>query len=231
MINTISPKIIQTEDGSATIVHPVYGDTYHSLRGAVGESEHVFIRNGLERIGKKHLKILEIGFGSGLNALVTLKHITENRISAEYHTVEKFPVSAETVLKTGYADIFPGYHDFFYRMHDCPWNEKTRLSENFFLLKLHKCLSDTEFDTTFDVIYFDAFSPDTQPELWTTEVFTKLFECTEENGILTTYSSKGSVKQALRNAGYTVKRLGGALGKRHMLNAIKESDGKKDNTG
>jgi len=225
-MQNISPDIICTEDGSATLIHPVYRDTYHSTRGAVGESEHLFIDNGLKKINKKNIKILEIGFGSGLNALVTLKYLNDNGLNAEYHTVEKYPVSVETIHKTGYANIFPEYSEAFMELHRSAWNNTIKVTENFSVVKHHKSFPDIELDAIFDIIYFDAFSPDTQPEMWTQEIFINLFNHTAINGLLSTYSSKGIVKQNLRAAGYTVKRLKGALGKRHMLNAIKESDGK-----
>lgn len=217
----ISHEIIETEDGSQTLRHPVLGDTYHSLRGAVGEAEHVFIRAGFDYSEKDPVKILEVGFGSGLNALLTLRRSIGTERRVEYHALELYPVGMETILRLNYLSCDDPLQERYLLMHSAPWNKPTLIGERFSLKKIKESLVDTELDTIFDVIFFDAFAPDTQPELWSETVFRKLYEHTAEDGILVTYSSKGDVKRALRNAGYEVVRLQGALGKRHMLRAHK----------
>ncbi len=210
-----------TADGSQTLRHPIFGDAYHSLRGAVGESRHVFIEAGLEawlasHPGVREVRILEAGFGSGLNAWLTARRARELNISITYCGIELYPVSEEVWMSLEYAA-----DPLFRALHEVPWKEATRIAEGFVLEKRAKDLGITDFDATFDLIYMDAFAPDTQPELWTQAVFEKLFEATAPTGMLVTYCAKGDVKRALRAAGYEVQQLAGALGKRHMLRACK----------
>ncbi len=215
---SISPSLETTDDGSHTLRHPLLGDTYHSLRGAVGEALHVFIRSGFDYLPKQELRVLEMGFGSGLNAWLTLQEAEAQDKKVEYHTLELYPIAEETARQLNYTDS-----PLFMALHKAPWGEKTAISDRFTIKKNRISLLDTEFDTIFDVVYFDAFSPDTQGELWSEEVFRRLYEATVEGGVLVTYSSKGEVKRALRGAGWTVERLPGALGKRHMLRAVKQT--------
>ena len=217
----VCPALISTDDGSYTLRHPVLGDTYHSVRGAAGESEHVFVRAGFDAADRPHVRVFEMGFGSGLNALLTLKRAHETGKMVDYTTAELYPVDPETAEKLNYTIPDDPFHAAFRRMHRSPWGVPVEIDERFRLTKLERSLPEIEFDTIFDVIYFDAFAPDTQPELWTPEIFRKLYEHTVPGGILVTYSAKGTVKEALRAAGYEVKRLPGALGKRHMLKAEK----------
>ena len=218
----VFPETVSTGDGSLTLRHPVLGDIYHSAHGAIGESEHVFIRAGFDFIEKPHVRVFEMGFGSGLNALLTWKRAHETGKTVDYHATELYPVSPEVAEKLNYASQDTLFHDIFMRMHSLPWEITTEIDRIFRLTKFEKSLAEIEFDTIFDVVYFDAFAPDTQPELWTPEIFRKLYEHTSTGGILVTYSSKGAVKEALRTAGYEVRRLPGALGKRHMLRAEKK---------
>jgi tRNA U34 5-methylaminomethyl-2-thiouridine-forming methyltransferase MnmC len=218
----LSPSIELTADGSATLRSPFNGDTYHSLRGAVGEARHVFIEHGFRaarstRAGGS-LRVLEMGFGTGLNAWMTLSEAEGTAV--EYTTVELYPVPEEVVAELGYTSDAR-----FMALHTAPWGEWSEPAEGFRLLKLAgsvaEVLQNREFLSSFDVVYWDAFAPDTQPELWTEELFARVFEALAEGGMLVTYSAKGTVKQALRAAGFVVERLPGALGKRHMLRAMK----------
>ena len=212
---TTTPDILPTADGSHTLRHPATGDTYHSLRGAVGEAEHVFIRAGFDRIEAPHIRVFEMGFGSGLNALLTWRRARENGKTVDYRTVELYPVAPETAARLNFSD------DILRAMHAAPWGVPVPLDDRFRLTKYRMSLTEIAFDTFFDVIYFDAFSPDTQPELWTEAIFQKLYTHTAPGGVLTTYSAKGEVRRALQAAGYAVERLPGALGKRHMLRGHK----------
>ncbi|MDR0955109.1 MAG: tRNA (5-methylaminomethyl-2-thiouridine)(34)-methyltransferase MnmD [Rikenellaceae bacterium] len=221
-IDPIRPEIVPTEDGSPTLRHPALGEMYHSLRGAVGESEHVFIRAGFDRIEKPHLRIFEMGFGTGLNALLTLRRAHEAGKTVEYLAVERYPVAPEVASALGYESPDNRFFDAFEAMHRAPWGEAVEVDPRFRLTKVCGSLPEIEFDAIFDVIYFDAFAPDTQPELWTEAIFRRLYEHTAPGGVLVTYSAKGTVKQALRSAGYRVERLPGALGKRHMIRAVKD---------
>ncbi len=209
-----------TDDGSQTL-RAVSGDTYHSMRGAVGESLHVFIGAGMDYaaghgtagVGRP-LRILEAGFGSGLNAWLTMKHAMECGLSVEYRALELYPVGEEVALMDYAAD------DAFMELHRAPWNEAYRVNESFSIEKLQADIAEVEPGKDFDVVYFDAFAPDVQPQLWSVEVFVRFRMSLREGGVLVTYSAKGDVKRNLRAAGFHVERLAGALGKRHMLRAI-----------
>ena len=214
---THDPDIVATSDGSQTLRHQVTGETYHSVNGAVAESRHVFIRNGFEVSEAQHVRILEAGFGSGLNALMTLRAAEEAGRSVDYTAIELYPVNIQTAAQMAYtAD------DMFIPLHQAAWNEKQSITPNFSLTKIHGDLADTRFDTIFDIVYYDAFAPDSQPELWTEEIFRRIYLAMSAGGMLLTYSAKGDVKRALRAAGFEVHRLEGAPGKRHMLRAIKK---------
>ncbi len=213
------PSIELTADGSHTLRHPVLGDTYHSLRGAVGEAMHVFIRGGLEwaGVGRGSVRILEVGLGSGLNCLLTARHAEAERLAVEYHALEFYPVPAEVWSAMDYAS-----DPLFCAVHRAPW-ETAELLSDYFVIKKRACdLVSADLGAIFDMIYMDAFAPDTQPEMWSAEVFAKLYRHTAPGGALVTYSAKGDARRAMEAAGYAVERLPGALGKRHMVRAVKK---------
>ena len=214
---TTSPEIITTADGSQTLRHPVTGETYHSINGAVEESLHVFIRNGFEKFQGEHVRILEIGFGSGLNALLTLHAAEKSGRVVNYTAIELYPLSCETASEMEYAA-----DPIFMHLHEASWDEPNQITPWFKLTKIDGDLVNTHFNTTFDIVYFDAFAPDSQPELWSEDIFRRIYNALSTRGILLTYSAKGDVKRALRGAGFEVKRLEGAPGKRHMVMAIKK---------
>lgn len=221
--------IINTADGSVTLRHHLLGELYHSDRGAVSEALHVYIEAALihylvNHTDLSHLKIFEVGFGSGLNALLTANLSKDYpHVKFEYHAIELYPLSSDVYTQLNYPDP----HELLQSMHQMPWNADSAqyLTENFALQKYNAALED--FDTgalsDFNVIYFDAFAPDSQPELWSEAIFQKFFDILAHSGVMTTYSSKGVVKRAMRAVGFEVYRLTGALGKRHMLRAIKPS--------
>ncbi|WP_182654780.1 tRNA (5-methylaminomethyl-2-thiouridine)(34)-methyltransferase MnmD [Alistipes indistinctus] len=232
----IEPEIEPTDDGSQTLRHPLFGETYHSVRGAEGEARHVYIDAGFHYILEANdrfrakagngadrktapvatLRIFEMGFGSGLNAWLTARAAAGTGRRVEYVALEHYPVAMGTVQGLGYAA-----DPLFEALHQAPWNEAVPATESFSLKKVAASLLNYRFDTTFDLVYFDAFAPDAQPELWTREVFAKLFAALHPEGVLVTYSAKGMVKENLRAAGFEVHRLPGALGKHHMLRAVK----------
>jgi len=302
----LEPTIETTADGSATLRSPLNGETYHSLRGAVGEARHVFIEAGFAAVTahgtactpnatvgaagttrsattgagavgtdvgaadacadygtertvpgrvlhSSHVpetapardaapvRVLEMGFGSGLNAWLTLTEGARTGRRVEYVGVELHPVAEEVAARLGYTDDAR-----FMALHRAPWGVWTEPAEGFRLLKLHTDLAAADFLTTFvsppnaengaggvgsvtannlaagtiDVVYWDAFAPDTQPELWTAELFARVAALVRPGGVLVTYSAKGDVRRALAAAGFAVERLPGALGKRHMLRAV-----------
>ncbi|MDL2320618.1 tRNA (5-methylaminomethyl-2-thiouridine)(34)-methyltransferase MnmD [Alistipes sp. OttesenSCG-928-B03] len=214
----IRPEIVPTADGSQTLRHPVMGETYHSVNGAVAESRHVFISNGFDLCAKDEVAILEVGFGSGLNALLTLNAAREQGRRVRYTAVELYPMSPETAAAMTYAA-----DPAFMALHASEWGAPQEITHGFSLHKVAADLTEVQFATIFDVVYFDAFAPDCQPQLWTREVFAKLHKAMSPDGALVTYSAKGDVKRALREAGFEVRRLPGAPGKRHMLRAVKSA--------
>ena len=215
-----SPTVEITEDGSATLRSPLHGDTYHSLRGAVGEARHVFIESGFQHTTADPIRVLEMGFGTGLNAWLTLLEAERTKRAVDYTAVELHPVPSEVAERLGYtAD------PRFISLHTAPWNERCEPSDGFSLRKIHAPISaffaESRLSAVFNIVYWDAFAPDTQPELWTAELFGRVFKATAPGGMLVTYSSKGDVRRALEAVGFEVERLPGALGKRHMLRATK----------
>jgi len=204
-METIHPEKVTTDDGTATLRHPLFGDTYHSLHGAATESEHVFIRNGLAAAGRDSVRILEAGFGSGLNAWLTLEYARRHGIRIDYRAVERYPVDAETACGLGYTE-----DTLFADLHRSAWDRELPLAEGFTLTKYAADLTEPgrEWERyTYDLVYFDAFAPATQPEMWTADIFRRIFRILAPGGALVTYSARGTVKQALREAGFTVRRL------------------------
>lgn len=221
--------IIDTEDGSSSIFDPNTGEHYHSTRGAITESEHVFIKNGLSLVDmtKATLSILEIGFGTGLNALLAINFLRDKGIECHYHTVEKYPIASEMAQRLNYCQMLgiPSLNDTFVKMHQCDWETAVEVTSSFFIKKMRQDITALSLDgLIFDIIFFDAFSPNVQPELWSSSVFETLYNHLNDNGLLTTYSVQGLVKNNLRSVGFKVRRLPGPPGKHQMLNAFKIND-------
>ncbi|MBN2682369.1 MAG: tRNA (5-methylaminomethyl-2-thiouridine)(34)-methyltransferase MnmD [Bacteroidales bacterium] len=215
-------ELIFTEDGSHTLFVPELNEHFHSIHGAIQESLHVFIEAGLKSISNSKIKILEIGFGTGLNALLTLHYGSNNNLNIEYHSVEFYPISLNKIEQLNYTDFFPlRYIELFRLMHICAWNSLVEIEENFSLKKINASFIDFTANDKYDLIYFDAFGPDKQPEMWSEKLMQKLFDCLNESGILTTYSAKGQVKRNLKNAGFEIELIPGPPGKREMIRAIK----------
>jgi tRNA U34 5-methylaminomethyl-2-thiouridine-forming methyltransferase MnmC len=216
--------VIKTLDGSHTLYLKDKDETYHSRHGAIQESRHVFIEAGLKPLvetGSKEIQILEVGFGTGLNALLTYLEAEKNEISIQYTSLEAFPVSSEIVSQLNYGDALNA-KAVFQKLHALSWNENHRVSEFFSLQKNQIKLEEFGSDKKFGLIYFDAFAPRVQPELWTEEVFRKIYKLTASDGVLVTYCSKGDVRRAMIAAGFQVEKLPGPPGKREMLRAVKK---------
>lgn len=213
-----SAQIFVTEDGSNSLYLPEFDETYHSRHGAIQESLHVFIENGLETVSKENIKILEFGFGTGLNALMTLINSKEKHI--EYTGIEKFPLDITLLNQLNYAKREEELV-LFEKIHLADWNKKAVITDNFTLEKIKSDFIKFQSDEKFDIIYFDAFAPRVQPELWTKEIFEKTFSFLSKEGILVTYCAKGSVKRTLKEVGFKVISLPGPPGKREMTKAIK----------
>ncbi|TXD53277.1 MULTISPECIES: tRNA (5-methylaminomethyl-2-thiouridine)(34)-methyltransferase MnmD [unclassified Polaribacter] len=219
-------EILITSDGSTTIHLPDWDEQYHSKHGAIQEAYHVFIKSGLDKVLENNLNevsILEIGFGTGLNAFITFLEGNKKKIKIEYVGVEAYPVVADEVEKLNYvSELNSGAQQaVFEAMHDTSWEEKQAISEVFQLTKRKQFFADITDENAFNLIYFDAFGAKNQPELWTEEIFQKMFNALKTDGVLVTYAAKGSVRRAMQTVGFTVERLAGPPGKREMLRAIK----------
>lgn len=214
-------KLQQTADNSYTLFSTRAQQTYHSHEGAIMEARHVYVTPALTHFqDKNELHILEIGFGTGLNAIITLIESQKANKTIFYETIEAYPVPEEIYCKLNYPEILPCNTYTFRELHRSQSDTIVRFS-NFTFLKKNLMIEEYIPDRLFDIIYFDAFSPDAQPELWTVDIFNKMYNALETNGILLTYSAKGVVKRALRAVGFEVKRLPGAGNKHHMLIAEK----------
>ncbi|HVM87540.1 MAG TPA: tRNA (5-methylaminomethyl-2-thiouridine)(34)-methyltransferase MnmD [Puia sp.] len=218
-------KIIITGDGSHSIEMEGTNDIYHSRHGAIRESLHVFINSGLKSILDEYetLHIFEMGFGTGLNALLTFIEAEKNSQKIFYETIELFPLEKELSFLLNYCEELQPQNlkKIFDTMHTCEWGKQIELSASFYFKKNHSNLTDHLFSSSFNLIYYDAFAPNTQPELWTKEIFLKLFNALTVNGVLVTYCSKGEVRRNMQAAGFAVEKLPGPKGKREILRAVK----------
>ncbi|MCX2839368.1 tRNA (5-methylaminomethyl-2-thiouridine)(34)-methyltransferase MnmD [Salinimicrobium sp. MT39] len=221
-------EIIKTGDGSSTIFLPDWNEHYHSKHGALQEALHVFIKSGYQFYLSSHeptqLSILEIGFGTGLNALLTLIEAEKDRIHVNYTGVEAYPVEAEELQVLDYSEVVGEEvaSEVFQKVHETPWEKSVEISPFFRLQKEKKFFSEISAVQEFDLIYFDAFGPRVQPDLWSEEVFRNMYAALKTNGVLVTYSAKGDVRRAMQAAGFEVSRLPGPPGKREMLRAVKK---------
>ncbi|MGL5317508.1 MAG: tRNA (5-methylaminomethyl-2-thiouridine)(34)-methyltransferase MnmD [Bacteroidales bacterium] len=225
----ITPII--TEDGSHTLFIPGMDEHYHSVHGAVQESTHVFISTGLKARERQEYKVLEIGFGTGLNALLTAIEASRSGKKVYYTTLELYPLPAEITDHLNYPSVLGlNEHEteIYQRISAAGWlsdeADFTAVTDHFYLRKLHVDFTKYEFLETYNLIYFDAFAPDKQPEMWDPSLFDRISEATEAGGILTTYCAKGVVRRALIASGYLVERLPGPPGKREMLRGTKRND-------
>jgi len=219
-------KVILTEDNSHSIYLAELDETYHSMHGAIQESKHVFIDAGLNYWLGKHpnlpgVKILEFGFGTGLNALLTSFNIDVS-IKVDYHTLEKFPLTKEITQSLNYGEIL-NKSEVYAKMHNANWNESQSILPNFSIKKLETDFKDYISDETFDIIYFDAFAPSKQPELWTKSIFEHCYQFLNKGGVLVTYSAKGQLKRDLKSIGFEVEPLPGPPGKFEITRAVKRS--------
>jgi len=224
-----NPVIYQTEDGSDTLFMADMNEHYHSVHGAISESFHIFINGGYRFfIRQDHIKVLEIGFGTGLNCLLTALEAIRLNIQTEYFTIEKYPLTEELTGKLNYPALTGKTgNEIFQKIHASPWNEKVTIAPRFELIKLDDDFLTISLESIreVDVIYFDAFAPVKQPDMWTNELFRKLCLTLKPGGILLTFSAKGSVRRSLVSAGFVVERLPGPKGKREILRAIKRNIG------
>lgn len=225
-------RIITTGDGSKSIQIEDWNEQYHSIHGAIQEAQHVFIDAGLqhyfESVNKKpqtepvEVSILEIGFGTGLNAFLTLIEVQKLNISVNYVGVEAYPVSEDEINQLNYVQLVSSENQHqFDKLHGLSWEIEHEISPNFKLNKRQQFFADIKDVNQFDLIYFDAFGARVQPELWTKTIFEIMYNALKPNGVLVTYAAIGEVKRSMKALGFNVERLQGPPGKRHMLRATK----------
>jgi tRNA U34 5-methylaminomethyl-2-thiouridine-forming methyltransferase MnmC len=217
--------LITTSDGSPTLLNTSLNETYHSRHGALQESKHVFIHHGLDfvskSLGNAAINILEVGFGTGLNALLTLQQSITDNLIIHYTSLEAFPVEESIWTKLNYAESAEAKEQF-EKLHCAKWNESESISFNFTLRKLHTTLQQVALELNYyDLIYFDAFAPNKQPEMWDLPILQKITEAMKPEGVFVTYCAKGQLKRDLKSAGLAVETLHGPPGKREMVRAKK----------
>ena len=219
-----------TNDGSKTLYINELNENYHSHHGALQEAKHVFINNGIKLLENYEINILELGFGTGLNVLVTIDEFmkTDKNHVIHYFTLEKYPVNNNEIKELDYGSLFNDskINQFYNQIHECDWNKKVEILPNFFFTKI-KCdffdLKNIDLPMI-NLVYYDCFGARVQPDLWEKELFEMVADKMEINGLLTTYSSKGSVRRILENLHFKVEKKAGPPGKREMINAIKMSN-------
>jgi tRNA U34 5-methylaminomethyl-2-thiouridine-forming methyltransferase MnmC len=221
-------QIITTSDGSHSLINTQLNETYHSTHGAVQESIHVFIKNGLEFFQQikrsTEIKILEVGFGTGLNALLTLQYSLALPIKIQYESLEAFPVDQQTVSQLNYPKTinFPEAETYFKQLHKANWDDQNVVTDSFTLFKRHVKIQDIDLGVEkFDLIYFDAFAPSKQPEMWELPILKKIEQSLKSRGVFVTYCAKGQLKRDLKTLGLIVETLSGPPGKKEMVRAVK----------
>jgi tRNA U34 5-methylaminomethyl-2-thiouridine-forming methyltransferase MnmC len=215
--------IVVSGDGSHTLISPHFNTSYHSLNGSVTESQIVFIQSGLDYLKSKSfddIKVFEMGFGTGLNALLSLIWARTNHIKIEYHSIEAYPISSALAMQLNYGQIYNADADYIH-LHQADWNHSCHIDPNFTIHKYRCMMEEFESLAKFDVIYYDAFSPTDQPNLWDEGMMCKMYQLLLDDGILVTYCAKGSFKRALKSAGFNVENLPGPPGKREITRAVK----------
>ena len=213
-------QIKKTNDGSKTLFVPELNEHYHSIHGAYNEAVHVFIEAGLTFLNKYNYKVFEVGFGTGLNAWLSAEYASSNKVSIDYHGIEKYPVELSIAEQMEYTDNDVS-KDLFDRIHVLPWEEKGTISDHFTLTKYQADLDMFKVPKKLDLVYFDAFAPEKQENMWTVDIFTKLYESLNVGGVLVTYCAKGLIRRRMQVIGFEVSRIPGPPGKREMLRAIK----------
>jgi len=217
-------EFLITQDKSYTIALPALNVTYHSKYGSIQESNHVFIQAGIEYyqslLNKNNLMIFEMGFGTGLNALLSYQFALKNNIAIYYSGLELYPISLQDATKLNYGQLLNAENTFL-QLHTCAWQKKYVFNKNFSFLKIQTSLLTYHHHQLYDIIFYDAFAPAAQPELWTKDIFDKLFSMLLPSGILVTYCSKSYVRKNMEATGFTIQKIPGPVGKREMIRAVK----------
>jgi tRNA U34 5-methylaminomethyl-2-thiouridine-forming methyltransferase MnmC len=217
------PELRITADGSHTLYVPGINEHYHSHFGAITESRHIFINAGLASLDTASTAILEAGFGTGLNALLTALYAEDHKITVSYTALEKYPLTTALIRQLNYGTLTGSRGEkILEELHESPWGEPTQISDWFTLNKIQMDLTSEGPEGLFDLVYYDAFGPDKQPEMWSEEVLSRIAAVTHEGSLFVTYSAKGDLKRMLRTLGFEVKLLPGPPGKRVMTRAVKQ---------
>ena len=216
-------KIEETEDGSRTLYVPEMDEHYHSVKGALTEAEHIFINMGLRHCTAPSPHVFEVGFGTGLNAFLTLLEAKRSKRKVTFVTIERYPVDMDTIRLLDYPHLIsPEESEKYYALHSAEWNKPVEITPYFTIHKIQGDLTVCEIEDSFDLVYFDAFAPEKQPEMWADAIFSKIYQSLSTPGILTTYCAKGVIRRLLQSTGFTVERLPGPpSGKREILRATK----------
>jgi tRNA U34 5-methylaminomethyl-2-thiouridine-forming methyltransferase MnmC len=215
-------ELITTDDGSHSLYLSALDETYHSRKGAINESNYVFISQGLRHFKGPHIHLLEIGFGTGLNALLAALEVKEKGGTIHYTSIEKYPLSQETISALNYPKFLTDDAGIILnKIHQTSWNQPQEIIDGFILLKHQADATKGIYGRGYDLVFFDAFGPDKQPEMWTEDMFRSIFAAMNPGGVLVTYSAKGAMRRSLTELGFEVKRLEGPIGKKHMTRAIK----------
>jgi len=223
-------EIIQTEDGSSSLFVPELNETYHSTHGAITESTHVYIENGLNHYIKTNqpnsINILEVGFGTGLNALLTAIFVQKLSVNIHYHTLETFPLEEKIVESLHYPSLVgePDPKELFQEIHQAKWGELISISDKFSIHKINRAIEKFQNKIKYDLIYFDAFAPSKQPEMWEIVIFDRLYAMMNPKAVLVTYCAQGQFKRNLKSAGFDIESLAGPPKKFEMVRAIKQND-------
>ena len=219
MKRLMEKEIIITKDGSHSLFIAKINETYHSNHGAILESTHVFIKNGIKHHPKQNLNILEIGFGTGLNTLLSIQNTMDKNV--HYTSTEPFPIHSNIYTKLNYYKLCNTSKESFTRLHTEKWEIDINITSNFIFHKTIKTFQKLSTDKKFDIIYFDAFAPDKQPEMWNEDIFIKCYKLLNKDGFIVSYCAKGIVKRTLKKVGFHIENLKGPPGKREMIRANK----------
>lgn len=222
-------KIITTEDGSHSLYNKELNETYHSFHGAVQESKHVFIKNGLDNLlekGKTEINIFEVGFGTGLNALLAADWSQKNEAYIKYDGIEAFPISEEQASQLNYPSLIKGENikEYFHLLHEKSWNERHKANNFFSFKKIHQSLKEYPIaNDRYDIIFFDAFAPNKQSEMWELDILSKIYQSMKTDGIFVTYCAQGQLKRNLKSLNMVVETLSGPPGKKEMVRSVKNT--------
>ncbi|MCK3685647.1 tRNA (5-methylaminomethyl-2-thiouridine)(34)-methyltransferase MnmD [Maribellus sp. YY47] len=218
-------RLIETADGSKTLFIPEMNEQYHSVNGALTESNYVFLQQGYLAHPARSLTVFEVGFGTGLNALVTALEANKLKKRTRFVSIEKYPVTPGEISELNYGSLFSEEaSQLFLQMHNAEWNQEVEISEYFSLQKINGDLTKYDFDEALkiDVVYFDAFGPEKQPDMWQNDIFLKIYNACRHDALFVTYSAKGEIRRNLAACGFEMARLPGPPGKRQMLRGVKK---------